>query len=464
MDGEEMGMQKLSKLVFLLAAPGLIIFLAAEESAAVPSFQRQTGQDCFACHTMFPELTPVGRAFKLTGYVLNKKGTSHPSLPPLAGTAQISFTHTDRQQPPGSLPPDRWSLHATSSENDIVGSPQQASVFYAGQIYDKLGAFVQATYTNDDNRLALDAADVRYANGTTVCDKDLIFGITLNNNPTVEDVWNSTPAFSFPYAAANLAPTPAASPLINNVLAAQVGGAGLYAYWNNTVYAAVSVYRTALDGITSPFGIGNHPFSIYVDGAIPYWRIALSHQYGSHSFEIGTYGLSSNVFVSDNSGPTDHFWDVALDAQYQYIRAQHSFSLQTTWIHENQDRSGSFATGASSNQSDSLDSFRINGNYYYRTTKCGTIGGSVAFFSTTGTTDPVLYVPAPVTGSQNGSPNNNGVILELDYMPPWKYLYTKLSVQYVIYNQFNGAGSNYDGFGHNASDNNTLYLLAWLAF
>ena len=134
--------------------------------------------------------------------------------------AQISFTHTDSAQPPGSLPPNIWSLHSLSSENDVVGSPQQLSVFYAGQIYDKLGAFVQATYANDANKMAMDTADVRYANSTTVCEKDLIFGVTVNNNPTVEDVWNSTPAFSFPYASSNFAPTPAAATLIDNTLAA----------------------------------------------------------------------------------------------------------------------------------------------------------------------------------------------------------------------------------------------------
>ena len=31
-------------------------------------------------------------------------------------------------------------------------------------------------------------------------------------------------------------------------------------------------------------------------------------------------------------------------------------------------------------------------------------------------------------------------------------------------NKFNGASSNYDGNGRNAKDNDTLYLLAWLAF
>jgi hypothetical protein len=30
--------------------------------------------------------------------------------------------------------------------------------------------------------------------------------------------------------------------------------------------------------------------------------------------------------------------------------------------------------------------------------------------------------------------------------------------------QFNGATSNYDGLGHNASDNNTLRAFTWLAF
>ena len=38
---------------------------------------------------------------------------------------------------------------------------------------------------------------------------------------------------------------------------------------------------------------------------------------------------------------------------------------------------------------------------------------------------------------------------------PWEKI--KISLQYVIYNKFNGAQSNYDGSGRNASDNNTLY-------
>ena len=43
----------------------------ATRSWAVPSFARQTGMACAACHTVFPELTPFGREFKLNGYVLD---------------------------------------------------------------------------------------------------------------------------------------------------------------------------------------------------------------------------------------------------------------------------------------------------------------------------------------------------------------------------------------------------------
>jgi hypothetical protein len=34
----------------------------------------------------------------------------------------------------------------------------------------------------------------------------------------------------------------------------------------------------------------------------------------------------------------------------------------------------------------------------------------------------------------------------------------------VAYQKFNGGTSNYDGSGRSASDNNTVYLLAWLMF
>ena len=45
--------------------------LLAPCAQAVPSFARQTGMACEACHTVFPELTHFGRMFKANGYTLD---------------------------------------------------------------------------------------------------------------------------------------------------------------------------------------------------------------------------------------------------------------------------------------------------------------------------------------------------------------------------------------------------------
>jgi len=88
-------------------------------------------------------------------------------------------------------------------------------------------------------------------------------------------------------------------------------------------------------------------------------------------------------------------------------------------------------------------------------------GGSLGAFGTTGTADALLYPAGAVTGSATGKPNSTGVIGEVQFMP---WINTRFSLQYVAYQKFNGASSNYDGAGRNASDNNTVYLLAWLMF
>jgi hypothetical protein len=116
--------------------------------------------------------------------------------------------------------------------------------------------------------------------------------------------------------------------------------------------------------------------------------------------------------------------------------------------------------GNTANSSDNLSTFRINANYYYRS-PWGTLGGIVGYFSTSGDKDPLLYSPAQLTGSQTGSPESDGFILQAIYLLKEQY---KFSLQYTIYNRFNGSGSNYDGFGRDASDNNTLYFLVWLMF
>jgi hypothetical protein len=44
------------------------------------------------------------------------------------------------------------------------------------------------------------------------------------------------------------------------------------------------------------------------------------------------------------------------------------------------------------------------------------------------------------------------------------WINTRISLQDTQYTKFNGGGSNYDGFGRNAGDNNSLYLLVWFNY
>ena len=73
---------------------------------------------------------------------------------------------------------------------------------------------------------------------------DVVYGITANNNPTVQDLWNTTPAWSFPYAVSSLAGTPAASTMIEGAFAARVGGVGAYTMINDLLYLELTAYKT----------------------------------------------------------------------------------------------------------------------------------------------------------------------------------------------------------------------------
>jgi len=405
---------------------------------------------CTACHTVFPELTPFGRSFKLGGYTFSKSSGRFEYPPPFAGAVQLSFTEAkglkNRVDPFDDSPQARFNF------------PQTASLYYAGRIINKVGSFTELAYDGVSNDVALDMTDIRYANDTSLAGQDLIYGLTVNNSPTLEDVWNSTPANGFPHATSSVAPTPVAGAIIDGTLDQQVGGLGAYAYWNDLIYAGATLYRTNRKGITRPLGAGT-PTTIVVDDAAPYWRVAAQHQWKDHSFSLGTFGMVAEIFPSGHtSGPADRFTDVALDAQYQYIGEKHLFSVESTWIHENQDRDASFDLGYAEHRSDFLTTFRVNLNYYFKA-KWGVVGGTFAYFFTTGREDDLLYSPARVTGSRNGKPDSDGFMLEVDYLP-WERV--KASLQYIIYDRFNGAHSNYDGYGRNASDNNTLYLVLWL--
>ena len=67
--------RRLEILGFVAALLSLAVSLLPHSASALPLFARQTGQNCVACHAggQFPELTPYGRMFKLTGYTVGAR-------------------------------------------------------------------------------------------------------------------------------------------------------------------------------------------------------------------------------------------------------------------------------------------------------------------------------------------------------------------------------------------------------
>ncbi len=458
--GSLMQRGKLRSLIAGFAVAAAALLLAPGSAQAVPSFARQTGFACEACHTVFPELTPYGRRFKLNGYTVDNlpqvSGIT-PSkeqtlmlnqLPPLSFMFQTSYTSTKKALPDTALP-DAFA------KNGQVLFPQQASLFYAGRIAPNLGAFVQMTYDGTSGSFGWDNTDIRYAR---LANENFLWGLSLNNNPTVQDLWNTTSAWQSPFDQRSAtAPGPGAGTMIDGGLAdAGVAGVSAYGYLYNSVYVELGAYRSA----PAAAQIDSTSTNV-VKGAAPYWRLAYEHQWGRHSLEVGAYGVEAKLYPGGDvplSGPTNKYSDWALDSQYQYIGDENLVTVTATYIHEKQTLDATYGAGASSNPSDTLKTLRIGASYYYDRK----YGGALGYFSTTGSSDDLLYAQGdPVTGFANSKPDSKGWTAELDWVP---YENTKIALQYTMYDKFNGGDTNYDGAGRNAKDNNTLYLLGWINF
>jgi len=432
------------------------LFITLEKSEAVPSFARQTHYACTSCHyqSFGPALNSFGREFKLLGYTLGEPN----KIPPVSAMALGSFTNTKDGQPGGAA--DDFG----SNNNFAL---DEASLFYAGRILSKIGAFTQVTYDGVEKHVALDNTDIRFATEGTILGQKSVYGIDVNNSPTVQDLWNTTPVWGFPYVDSPLAPGPEASTLIDEGFAGQVVGVTAYTMIHDILYLELGPYATLPAGVQDALGI-EPDGEDRIKGVAPYWRAVLQHEWNGNYISAGTFGLLSWVYPGRvKSAGTDRYTDLGFDLSYQYAGFKKQFiSLNSAFIKEFQDLSASKELGDSNNSSDSLETFRTNINY----TVFSRIAFTTGYFQTTGTTDKGLYQPEPISGSANGRPDSKGYILELDYAPfgnpnsfATPYLNIRVGIQYTGFWKFNGAKNNYDGSGRNASDNNTIYLYLWWA-
>ena len=484
-----------------------VTFDVISPANALPSFARQTGQPCGTCHTDYPGLTPYGRLFKLGGYTAGggkyrstlfpsqsdsakalaaytkKWGSDMPTkapsdtsqdlpyAPPISMMAIVGFTHTQANQDPTGSP--------YAANNNVVVAP--VSLFYGGAITDHIGAFAQLTYNNapfgaqdpadpyTSKLWTWDNTDVRYSNTGSIGNMPVTYGITANNNPSVQDPWNTTPAWSFPYAVSNIAPTPGAGTLIDGTFAAHVGGVGAYAWINNLVYLELSGYRTISHDAQAKLGADPFGAPGMFDGIAPYWRVAVEPHWGNHWLEFGAFGMSARVhpwtFTMDSNGfynnetfpQTDRYNDIGFDSQYQYQGDNYWITLRGSYIHENQTLDAS-SLNPGTNPTNTLNTFRALASLAYGNDNRVVLTGQ--YFNTWGSSDTTLYGGNPGCAC---SPNSDGYIFEIAYIPfissqapGWPWANARVGLQYTYYNKFDGDSV----FAH---DNNTLFAYIWFA-
>lgn len=445
---------------FLFAAVLLAALLGSSPKAlALPAYSRQTGQECSSCHvgSFGPQLTAYGRDFKLNGYVW---GGVQKRLKGFSAMVIAGFENTAKDLRKGI---ELTGAQENLNTNNNV-SVDQTSLFYAGALASNLGIFSQATYSGPDRVLSWDNVDLRYADNTKLGGKDFVYGVTLNNNPSVQDVWQTVPAWMFPYVASGIAPAPDAGPYMGG-LGQTVAGLGAYGLWNSLVYAELSGYKTLSDDVQQTMGMKDVATSDHLRGIAPYWRVALQHDSGQHYFSLGTFGMSANRLPGNLGGfGADNMLDTAVDATYQFASSdgKHSVSLYASALHERQDLAATFASGNSSASRDSLNSYNASASYYFR----NIYGFTASRFVLTGSADALLY-PDPA----NHRPDSAGWTFQIDATPfgtaqsfGYPNINARVFLQYTAYDKFNGLSKNYDGTGRNASDNNTLFLGTWLTF
>ncbi|HYA59807.1 MAG TPA: hypothetical protein VED85_05570, partial [Burkholderiaceae bacterium] len=396
---------------------------------------------------------------------------------------------------------DGSTLCPSCNKSEMV----QWSVFFGGKLTDNLGMFGQYTFSGAPFDAltagwtgAEDNTEFRYvhrfSSGSGTLEPDTVVGIDVNNNLTMQDVWNAVPQWKFPWFPYGVGTHPQAGfapSAVTFLDGADSGGttgpqrsigAGAYIWWHKTIYAELSLYHqpwglfswlvNGSNAQTNAVGTNDAPSDI-IDGWAPYYRLAWSHDWGYNSAEVGIFGITAKTFFCNPtsgsacnpvSNATSSFRDYGVDAQYQYNKNEPwVFSGAASYIHESKDLTPlvnaanyGFAQMAS-NSSDTVNEFNIKGTVYY----VRQYGVTLGYSSYSGSSDPILYGQGAPGGSATGSPSSSWWTLELNYLPVQNM---RFSLAYFDYTKINGGSSNFDGFHNNASGQNMFYGAIWWAF
>ncbi|HQU78841.1 MAG TPA: cytochrome C [Azonexus sp.] len=442
-----LGLRIVGKILCVTALLGL----SASVANAVPSYARQTGSDCVSCHVggYGPQLTPYGMNFKLGGYT----DTDGKDMKiPLSAMLVANWTRTSKDVAEA----DKLEYFGTNNNAAV----QEVSLFLAGRMTDNIGTFIQSTYSGVEKKWALDQVDMRFARSLKLGDKDATLGLSLNNNPTLTDPFNTLAQWRFPYVSSDFNAGFGPTPLMEN-LGGSVAGANAYMLFDKNFYAELGLYDTLS---TTGLNMINAGDAGKFKGVGTYWRLAYVKDMKRDNFNIGLVGFNAKVQPDRSDlGTANDYRDLGIDAAYQFLgNREHIFTVNASYMKEWQTLNYTYSNLAEAdNLKNSLNQFRLAGSYHYNQTW----GATAGIFDTRGSTDSLLY-----GSSLNGRPNTSGYILQGDWTPWGKedswgapFANVRLGVQYTGYNRFMGGSSYIDGDGNErrATDNNTVMLFLW---
>lgn len=179
----------------------------------------------------------------------------------------------------------------------------------------------------------------------------------------------------------------------------------------------------------------------------PYLRLAYQDDLTPKSnLVIGGMYFAPRLQPMGIGAGSDDYRDYGLDASYQWFASPvHTVTLQGLYVYESQTLNNTYAAGGSSNLHNHLNAMNLNASYWYK----NTYGVSMAAITNNGSSDTQLY---------GGSPNTDGGVLELDWVPFGKQdswgkptINLRVGLQYAFYSKFGGQTDH-------AGDNNTTYL------
>lgn len=413
----------------------IVAIVGSTAANAVPSFARQTGQPCAACHVggFGPQLTDFGIAFKLGGYTL-----AVPNRPavPVAAMVMAGFTHTDAAQDASTLDGRQMFSSRLKDNNNLT--LDQVSVFFAGRLAEHAGIFSQLTYDGIAQHTTIDNVDLRIADTFTLPgDTSFLAGISINNNPGLQDPFNTLPAWAFPYISSPIAPGPSAATVLDEAWGQKATGVVAYGQLDNFWYGELGTYRMQSLSTQKFFGIGSADRDAGALRSPLYARLAIRPTWESGSLNVGAVMFKTGYQADRGQPETTQYRDLGIDASlHENFDDTSQASVMAIVLHES-------ATG-----NPAMTEYSLTGSYYRPSPIGGSWGANLQRFG--------------VNASNLGS---RGTRLQLDWTPTGTRALNglwdpsiRVGLQLTAYDELDAQR------GHDAAKSNSAYLFTWLAF